>query len=231
MTAIATANVFAHLDLDQAAHVLDQVLAERPDFGGLQEWARGRDRLLNAAKGYHHARGNHGGGPVFWKADRYSATHVRSITLARQSFVGRLVGRKSTLPDSVATEVVLHDDRTGRELAILNFHLDAEVQTGGRYRTDKAHRPRVRRHKREVRKITRRARHHRKHGRDFTALGDTNFTDLEIRGLTSCWKGRAGHTLGKRAVDVIYRDAEPLRVKTIPTASDHDAVVAIYKEF
>ncbi|MBP6526229.1 MAG: hypothetical protein KA249_12560, partial [Dermatophilaceae bacterium] len=102
-------------------------------------------------------------------------------------------------------------------------------QYGTGYRKDRAHRPRVRRHKREVRRIARVARNQRRKGREVYVLGDTNYASLVIPGLISCWQGRPDvGTLGSRAVDHIYATSPANKVRTIATPSDHDAVAATY---
>lgn len=104
------------------------------------------------------------------------------------------------------------------------------LQYGGGYRTDKAHRARVRRHKREVRKLGRVARRRARKGKVFVVL-DGNFDGLKVRGLTSCWTGPdlpSAGTLGKRRVDIIFAASAPKRVRTVKTPSDHRAVVADY---
>lgn len=224
---VATANVRVTLDHFEAAHALAEVLALNPDVGGLQEWPRGRDSLLKAASTYDYARNDLGGGPVFWRRDRYGLVRCRAVVLARRSFVGHLTGRKSTLPASVATLAILSDDETGAEVAVVNFHLTAEVQSGGRYRRDRSHRARVRRHKREVRRLARLARRQRRK-RTVAMLGDTNYAGLNIPGLVSCWEGRDGGTLGHRAVDVVYATRPAKAVRTVTTGSDHRAVIADY---
>ena len=216
-----------HVPVDRPAHLEQQ----REEL--LREVVRpvGRDVLLRAAKGYQYARSEAGGGPVFWRRDRYGLLHCRGLVLARSSFMGHLTGRKSTLPDSVANLAVLCDDDTGAEVAVVNYHLTAEVQYGGAYRTDKAHRSRVRRHKREVRRLSRLVRRQQRKGRRVFLLGDGNFDGLQIKGLTSCWTGPdlpAGGTLGNRRVDIIFAATPPRHVRTVQTASDHDAVIADY---
>lgn len=228
-TRVGTANIFKGMSLVDAAHGLGVVLAERPDLLALQEWGPNRNSLLNGLKTYRWARSPKGGGPVLY-SDRYGLLRTNSRVLSRRSFVGRLPGRKSTLPDNVAGEFVFSDDRDGGEDVVLNFHLDAEVQSGGRYRTDKAHRPRVRRHKRQVRRLERIVARHQGKGRRVWLCGDTNYDGLRITGLVSCWSGqRAQGTLGRRTVDIVFADVPSFHVKTLVTGSDHRAVVATYK--
>lgn len=227
-TRVATANVRVSLDHFEAAHALAEVLALNPDLGGLQEWPKGRDEILKAASAYDYARNDLGGGPVFWRRDRYGLVRCRAVTLARRSFVGKLVGRKSTLPVSVATLAILCDDETGAETTVINFHLTAEVQSHGKYRRDKAHRTRVRRHKRELRRLGKIGRRQERKGRTVYLLGDTNYDGAPLRCFVSCWEGRDGGTLGKRAVDIVFADRPAKAVRTVTTGSDHRAVVCDY---
>lgn len=228
-TAVVTANIFKGLDRAGATLALAEVLAHDPDLGGLQEWGPHRDHILDDAKRYDSARAPEGGGPVFWRRDRYGLVRsCRAVELAPRSFVGKILGRKSTLPESLATLAILCDDETGREVAVINFHLTAEVQSGGVYRSDRDHARRVRRHRRERRHLMRLVRRQCRKGRTVYALGDTNYDAMTLPPLTSCWEDRDGGTLGKRAVDVIYADESAKTVRTFDTGSDHRAVIATY---
>jgi hypothetical protein len=151
----------------------------------------------------------------------------RGVRLAGREFVGHLTGRKSRLPASIATEVVLEDSRG--VTVVLDFHLTAEVQMGDGYRKDLKHRLRVMRHKREKRRLGRRARWQQKHARTVYPSGDSNYHGMQLGGFVSCWKDRRGGTLGNRAVDIVFADTRPLSVRTLETASDHDTVVATYR--
>lgn len=226
---VATANVFKGLALDKASAAVDTVLIHRPDILALQEWARGRDGILRKIPGYGFCRPAGGGGPVVYGA-RFSPVRCRAVTLARREFVGHLVGRRSRLAANAANLTILCDDETGGEVAVINYHLTAEVQTGGRYRRDLGHRLRVRRHKRERRRLSRLVRRQQRKGRRVFALGDTNYDGMTLPPLRSCWRGRRGGTLGARAVDVIFAETDADAVRTVKTGSDHLAAVATYKE-
>lgn len=231
MTAVvATANIKVTLPRDVAGHALARVLdAGGPTIVGLQEWGTGRNRVLTRicrGNGYTWTRPK-GCGPVLWDTATHRLLSARARRLASAGFVGRLPGRRSNLPDSLAALVILADDQ-GRETCVLNVHLTAEVQYGTGYRTSPAHRHRVRRHKREVRSIANIARRQRRKGRTVIVLGDVNYHGLAIPGLVSCWEGRHGGTLGNRAVDVVYTSRHADSLTTIPTASDHKAVVVGY---
>lgn len=228
---VATANLFKGMPLDRVRVGVDTVLTHGVDIAGLQEWVSGRDAILRdlRSRGLSFCRPAEGGGPVVYTS-RFSPLHCRAVRLARREFVGHLPGRKNKLGPSLANLTVLCDDQTGDELAVINFHLTAEVQSGGKYRRDFAHRLRVRRHKRERRRLERLVRRQRRKGRRVFALGDTNYHGMTLPPLRSCWRGRDGGTLGGRAVDVVYADTESDTVRTVKTGSDHLAVVVTYKE-
>lgn len=220
----------AEADLRRVLHEAD------PDLGGLQEWNKVRDQgtaLVMLQTGRAFARGPKGGGPVFWRLAGYEESACRSIRLARGEFVGHLLGRRTKLGPSWATEVVLNDlpgDRPDGSLTVvLNAHLTAEVQVGSGYRTDLAHRLRVMRHKREKRRLGRRARTHKRRGRRVFVVLDGNFDGLQLGGFVSCWDGHPGGTLGSRAVDIVFTTEHPTAApKTFKTHSDHHAVAATY---
>lgn len=222
------------IDFDTARADLLRVLDEaRPTLGGLQEWGRSRDSILDAS-GYSHARGPKGGGPVLWDETRYRLhSEPRSVRLARPEFVGHLPGRRSRLGASWATEVILDDlpgdTPDGSQTVVLNYHFTAEVQVGTGYRRDLAHRLRVMRHKRERRRLGRRARWHKRRGRRVYAVGDSNFAGMRLGGFVSCWDGHDGGTLGPRAVDIVFAATRPVgKPHTHKTHSDHRAVAVTY---
>ena len=226
----ATAHIRETLPHKVAERELAQVLNDdNPHIIGVQEWGTSRNPAM---KRLAHAHGMQwtrvsGAGPIMW-ADHLRLVKARPVTLARASRMGWLPGRRTHLPASVAALAILTNEY-GHETSVLNVHLTAEVQYGAGYRTDKAHRARVRRHKREVKAIARIARNQRRKGREVYVLGDTNYASLVIPGLTSCWQGRPDvGTLGSRAVDHVYATSPANKVRTIATPSDHDAVAAIY---
>lgn len=228
---VATANLFKGMPLEKVRAGVDTLYTHGPDVAALQEWVRGRDSVLRdlRRRGLSFCRPSEGGGPIVYTS-RFSPARCRGVTLARRELVGHLPGRKDRLPASIANLTILVDDATDDELAVVNFHLTAEVQYAGRYRRDPAHLLRVRRHKREVRRLTRLARRQRHKGRRVFLCGDTNYDGLRIKGLVSCWEGHAGHTLGPRAVDTVFAETPAHSVKTVVTGSDHRAVVVTYKE-
>lgn len=225
-TVVATANIpVRSMSPDEVRAALRTVLAEHPHYVGLQEVGPGADRLLSEARRYGRARAK-GGPPILFDLDRTGLLHVRPRRLAGREYVGHLPGRKNRLPASIATEAVLEDDVLG-EGRVICAHLTAEVQSGGRYRRDAAHRLRVMRHKRERRRLRRLARRSGRRGWVVVVL-DSNFDGFTLPPLKSCWDGRKGGTLGSRAVDVILTPWSARRVHTIATGSDHRAVVAVY---
>lgn len=227
-TRVITANVpIRKLSPDQRAAALKEILDRHPTYVGLQEW--GEDLLLAGAerRGFGRARAR-GGPPILFDLGRTGLLRVHGRRLARAELVGHLVGRKSRLPASIATEAIFEDDELG-EGAGIDAHLTAEVQRDGTYRTDLAHRLRVMRHKRERRRLRRRVEHHRSRGRWVLVFVDGNFDGLQLPPLTSCWDGRpATGTLGGRTVDIVFADQRARRVETFATGSDHRAVEAIY---
>jgi len=228
MTRVCTANIRVTLPRKVAERALDKVLTEaRPHIIGVQEWGPGRNPAMHRLAHKHGMEWARvpGAGPIMWD-DRYRLVKAEPRRLARAGFMGRLAGRRLTLPDSIAALVIL--EHKGRETVVINVHLTAEVQYGPGYRRTSAHRARVRRHKREVRSLRNIARRQRRKGREVYVVGDFNFDGLRIPGLTSCWLGRNGGTLGNRAVDIVFAAYPAARVRTIRTPSDHDAVVATY---
>lgn len=237
MTAIATANLPARkMTDDELTTGLEAVLAPRPRYVVLQEVGPDRHQLLvDVAKrhGYKVVRAK-GGPPVLYRSAVTSPLRIRAVRLSRPAYVGQLTGRKSKLPASIATEVLFEDDELG-EVVVIDAHLDAEVQTAGGYRTDKAHQPRVRRHQRQCRRLEGRAERHLAKGRRVFIGLDGNFDGLQLPPLTSCWAGRDGQGtlegphggLSDRAVDIVF--GPPARsVDRIVTGSDHRAVIVTY---
>lgn len=232
MTRVGTANLPARkMTDDELSDGISAVLAKRPRYLALQEVGPDRNSVLRKVAehyGYRLVRGK-GGPPILYDPLDAEVLRVRTPTLSRASFVGHLPGRKSTLPASKATEVHFEDDVLG-DVVVIDAHLDAEVQAGGGYRTDSAHRPRVRRHKRQCRRLRRRARRHVARGRKVFICLDGNFDRLELPPLVSCWVGQiARGTLGKRAVDIVFADVSSDAVETVVTGSDHRAVVSVYR--
>jgi hypothetical protein len=200
--------------------------------------ARGRRRP--APRPRHHRHSHYrfrapagGGNPVVWNATRYRLISIDRVELVGAEFVGHLPGRKSRLPASTATVAVFEDLVLGGEVVLIVIHLTAEVQVGAGYRTDLAHRLRVRRHKRERARSSASSATSSAPGAVVRVVGDTNFDGMTLPPLTSCWVGHkrdeAAGTLGRRTVDYVFARGHSADVQTLPTRSDHDAVVAIYR--
>lgn len=226
---VLTCNEKDTLPLDVARadllHVLD---IARPTIAALEEWGNARNGILDAC-GLSWARGPKGGGPVLWDEQCHTKRAVKSVRLAFPEVVGHLPGRRDRLGSNYGTEVIL-DSADGGQTVAIGFHLTAEIEDvrGGGYKKDLAHRLRVMRHKREKRRLGRRARMHRRRGRKVFVLGDTNFSHMPLGGFVNCWEGRGGGSLQGRPVDIVYADRAPQRLQIVKTRSDHDAVVAIY---
>lgn len=234
-TDVMTSNLVYTLDDIRFEAALRLVLAEKPDAVALQEVGPNRNHILTRVGnelGYEWARPA-GGEPIMWRIARYGRHPmlVRGNRLARAEFVGHIPGRKDRLPESIASEVHLRDShQLDAVVAIIDYHLTAEVQFGKRYRRDPVHLLRVLRHRRERARLGHRARVvaadpdiHQVH-----PAGDSNFDGFTLRGFVSCWKDRAGGTLGPRAVDVIFGAVRAPHVRVIKTPSDHDTVIATY---
>lgn len=224
-TRVGTANIRDTLPHDVAKLALRKVLAQgKPDMLGVPEW---RWPMLDV-RGHQMARPRAGGPPLVYDADRYTLKRATTRTLVGSGRVGRMAGRKSVLPASRATVYTLTE--MGHPVVVIVCHLTAEVQRGKGYRRDRAHALRVARHRAERAHLAGLVRFHRARGRRVFVVGDTNFDSMPLPPLVSCWRGRSGRTLGSRAVDAVFADRRADSVMTIPTASDHDAVVATYRE-
>lgn len=215
---------------------LREVLLDHPQILCLQEAGPNRDRIITKVAnelGYEWARAQ-GGAPVMWKKARYRLRSWRPIRLARAEFVGHIPGRKDRLPASICTEVILVDLLTGDIVVVENFHLTAEVQDmkgGGGYKKDPLHLLRVARHLREKHRLGKRMRVQKRRGRVVFGIGDGNYAGMRISRFVNCWDKRTKAprgTLGGRAVDIVFADMAPITLWTIPTPSDHDALVVAY---
>lgn len=232
LIAVGTANVRDTLPEARAFATVNRVLEVAEQrlhipvlILGLQEWKWGTPNL---PKGYLFARPKGGGGPFVFDVRRLQLDSIDGVPLAPAGHVGHLAGRKSDLPESIATvaEWTFEDESS---LTGTDFHLTAEVQKGKGYRTDPAHALRVARHK-----VERHALHHElttQRGRRF-AVGDSNFDGMLLPPLVSCWVGHdraeAAGTLGDRTPDYVYAEDRAHEVTVIRDMSDHDAGVATY---
>ena len=236
-TVVASSNLVFTLSDAAFEAGLRKVLADQPDICALQEALNHRDNVIRRVcddLGYDFAAAK-GGEPILWKTSRYRFRSVHGVRLARAEFVGHLPGRKDRLPASIATEVCLDDLASkhpdGSVTDVIDYHLTAEIQDvrgGGGYKKDAAHRLRVRRHKREKRRLGKRARMHQRRGRTVHPCGDGNYSGMTLGGFVNCWEGRHGGTLQGRPVDIIFGARKPSKLWTIETASDHDSLIVTY---
>src|SRR5689334_4248708 len=97
---IGTANIRYTLPNGDVEAAIREMLREGVEMLGLNEVGPDRDGILERI-----CRGTHwrwtrakGGGPMLWNQTRYSLVNCRPIRLARQEYVGHLIGRKSRLP-------------------------------------------------------------------------------------------------------------------------------------
>lgn len=213
-----SANILVTLDGPAVERRLGD-LVERCDVLALQEWPRGRNRLL-AALGrllvwprilrpkprgewtFHRPR--LGGGPIGVRnglGER--ALSCKAVALVGPGRMDPAPGRRTLLGPSWATR--LKSERPDDSIVVrYNIHLTASVQHGKvGYRKD--HPKRVARHKAERRALERRiARDHAK-GYDVEVYGDVNFHHMPIAGLRGWWPVRpdAG-TFGDRAIDGVW---------------------------
>jgi hypothetical protein len=221
------------------ADLRDVLIAADPDVGALQEWPKSRDaatKAMCARLGYGYGRPARGGGPVIWKLSKYRPRSLKAIRLVRGEFVGHLLGRRSRLGPSWCTEAIFDelpgDKPDGSKSAILGYHFTAEVQDmkgGGGYKKGLQYLLRVRRHKKEKRRLGRRARRNERRGIETYAGGDSNFSGMELGGFRNCWDGYEGGDLGGRAVTIVFAAKKPAKKpQTFKTKSDHLAVVVTY---
>lgn len=236
---VASANIKDTLSSADASDAVAKVIGQLPSAGhkpeliGLQEWdGIGPDCIKGTV--YRFRRSPGGGSPVIYDATRYGPEPLwmRTRTLSPAGFVGNLPGRRSHLGESRATLYCFADELGGEDTVAIVAHLTAEVQRGKGYRHDLLHRLRVARHKLEVLHLSRLVRWQKSRGRRVYVFVDANFDGLALRPLVSCWVGHpfeeAAGTLGNRAVDYVYAPDVAATVRTVATASDHDAVVCRY---
>jgi len=221
---VATANVQASLGRAAARETLVQVLAHEPDLVGLQEWHPwfpSRWRLLREFPDFRWFAPRLGGCAIGMRRDRFEDPDRRTVWLSRPGRAdrsGRLLGLEPARRASVVT---------CRELGFVVYHLASQVQgDDDAYRTD---RPRlVARHEREAAVL--RALVGDLVGPTY-ACGDSNFHGFRIPGLVSAWDApdrTSGTHGGRRQIDDIHGPVAPADVVTVPTPSDHLAVVATY---
>jgi len=231
---VAYHNVFGGLDDDKARQALDLVLVTRPDIVGLGEWGPNRRRFLAEHDDYMWIKPGGSYPPVGARKDRYRCFTVHGVTLAKSRPVEKKPGKPSRgfLPDNHATVVVWEEIQTGHMVTTVCFHLPSFIEADGvwlRVAGGLTKRARMAREaKRKLRKI---AKAHWARGRRVYLLGDSNFDEMRLTPLTSCWTGRkARATHGRRTIDVVYAQQPARHIITLATPSDHKAVVAYYPE-
>jgi hypothetical protein len=222
----ATANVKDSLPRTAAAEALRIVLDVRPDVVGLQEWGPARSRLLRATVGeYRWYRPLLGGCPVGVRRARLEVLRIGSVALSGPSLADRAARRNPLVPPRLATVGLLLDRATGRRLRVVNMHLVAYAQRGGRYLEG---RPRlVARHRAEHRRLQRIVDRSLRDGVPVHVLGDANFERLRLDGLVSAWDGCPDPpgTCGRQTIDDVWGPGPALGVRLLDTPSDHRAVL------
>jgi hypothetical protein len=252
-TRVVTANVASSLDRAAAARCLDMSLALRPDIVGLQEWRAHRALLLRrrgsvrftgtpleaardrrsaptrATSEFHWVAAALGDCVVGLRADRFRIIHHEQRRLGGFALADRQSGRKLIEPPRWATVVDALDLVGFRLVGVIVFHLAPGSQRRGSYRED---RPRTTaRHRLETSRVQSLVDELDRRCDVVWALGDSNFHDFALRGLTSAWEGRGGHggTLGSyRRIDDVFSTIPPGRLQMSSTESDHQLVMVDY---
>ncbi len=223
---VATANVRFSLPRDEAREAVAAVLAHSPDLVGLQEWHGwfpSRWRGLRDCEDYAWFTPWLGGCAVGVRRGRFEEPARRGAWLSRPGRAdrsGRFLGLEPPRRASVVS---------CRELSFVVYHLASQVQgDDDAYRPD---RPRLAaRHRREAAALTSLV------GAlpgPVYACGDSNFHGFRMPGLVSAWDSaeRTSGTRGpRRQIDDIHGPVAPVDVVTVPTPSDHLAVVATYPD-
>lgn len=256
-TRIGTLNEQKDLpDSIAATDLAGWLASDRPDLAGLNEWTPDRNAYLRAdgtqdsepegrragekwarilrergvGPDYGWTRPDDGGPVALYRTARFALDRCYGHELVGEQNVGDLDGRKSVLPPSIATVAKFADLETGAKVALVVVHLTAEVQDRfGDYHDDAAHLLRVRRHKKERRRLRRLVRKLRRRGYTTWVVGDLNFERCPLPPLISCWNGKPHRgTLGGRAVDYVYAEQDAGAVRVWDGHSDHKGIVAIY---
>lgn len=241
---VGTANVKFKLGVDAAARVLHAQMADT-DATVLNEWnGAEREALLAATgkllrpvstalrlpvrrrrtKGWVWAQAS--GVAVGMDASRFAVTRSVRLTLFSQR---RVVAKFGGAHLAHRHGVILfgRDRTTGQKTALMGFHLPAGVEGKDGYQhNDPA---RIDAHKDARRKLEAKVAQLKRRGWDVYAAGDTNWSDMPLEGLTSCW-GRKGPGTqgGRRTLDSVYGEDAAEEARKYPSASDHDRVVATY---
>lgn len=247
-TTVASANILYKLRPHDAYLALTQVLDDRPDLVGLQEWYVTRLRLLRQfgdvrvvpAPGtqllrrprdpaYHWISAVAGGNVVGARADRFDRISSRVAFVSgfgRSDRPDRALGIE---PPRVVTIGVFRDRQIDRTVAMMSYHLTPGVELDTAYIPE---RPRLqRRHRSDVQRLEKLIAEHQQAGHVVYAVGDSNFDSLRLAGLTSAWEGREHRpgTIGPttRKLDDVHGPGRATRVTLLTTPSDHKAVVAV----
>jgi hypothetical protein len=246
-TTVASANILYKLGSDAARTALQQVLADRPDLVGLQEWYVSRLRLLRRfgdvrvvpALGtgllprprdpaYHWVSAVAGGNVVGARADRFDPVSARVVFVSGFGRSDRPDRASGIEPPRVVTVGVFRDRQVDRTVAMMSYHLTPGVEEEAAYISA---RPRLEaRHRRDVQRLENLIGEHQRSGHVVYAVGDSNFDSLRLAGLTSSWEGREHRpgTIGSgtRKLDDVHGPGRASRVTLLTTPSDHRAVVA-----
>ncbi|MGN6250699.1 MAG: hypothetical protein ACTHNS_02665 [Marmoricola sp.] len=245
---VASANVQQDLPIPVAREAVQAVLDEQPDLVGLQEWRPDRFLLLRTWGAVGLAPGTPavpGSGTSYdWvttpfgcvvgaRADRFRLLSARwgllnGVVAARSPY--RPLGLE---PPRMLAIGRYRDERTGRAVTMICYHLVPGVQAGKVYRTDQ---PRlVALHRAEHVRLQRAIDEAQECGDDVYAVGDANFDGFFLEGVTSCWVGHedAPPTFGKRRrhIDDVFGPGPASSVRLLTTASDHKAVLADRPDF
>jgi hypothetical protein len=242
---VATANINRALPRSDAREALEGVLSQEPDLVGLQEWEITRWRLLLETGSVGPVPGlgiRYGGGRYRWnapllggcavgaRADRFVLLRCRPRLLSRPGRAERADRPFGLEPPRVAAVATYRDLERDRDVTLVCYHLASGVQAGGIYRPDRP--VLASRHQREVRALERIISVEQTSGREVYAVGDANFHELRLAGLTSAWEGRvdppATHGRSRR-IDDVHGPGRAADVVLLSNASDHKAVVVRHR--
>lgn len=247
---MATANVLRDLKSGDARAALDGILEHQPDLIGLQEWGPkrigllrahgrvallpdlgfrlGRLRSLGSPGDYLWATALLGGCAVGVRAERYDVLGFRYLLLSLPGHADKPDRPLGLEPPRLAATARLRDRITGHTVVFVDYHLVPGVQWEGDFRTD---RPRlVARHQAEARRLEVLIAREQAQGQVVHAVGDANFSELRLAGLTSAWDGYEDFpaTLDDgRTVDDVFGPGRPVDVQLLHNPSDHRAVIAV----
>ena len=248
-TKVASANILYKLGNRDAVTALEMVLAEEPDLVGLQEWyisrlpqlrRTGDVRTVPSLAGlsvpgprrYHWVSSVACGNVVGARADRYDLLEADDVLLSgigRSDRPDRFLG---TEPPRLVTIGLYADREVDRTVAIMSYHLCPGVEHDGRYITD---RPLlVARHRQEIKRLEHLVAEYQRAGHVVYAVGDSNFDQQRLAGLTSSWIGRedAPGTIGSRTrkLDDVHGPGPAAEVRLLHTPSDHRALVSVRED-